>query len=227
MDPAGRDTSGAGGRSKMASLAKRSVRTRREGRQASPPRAPRRPDPRAVATKERIFQATTRVMRRFGVHGMSVQDIAIEAGVARGTLYRYFSSKTDLLDAYTEYMRSRFDASLKAAIEPHSDPDARLQAFLAFFDAYLDSEQARSFLEAEPEFALGYFRRSFMDGVGKTRDALAPVFDEWGRKLGRPLDHDMLAEFVMRFLISHVLVPAPHGEAGLGRKLMDMVKQLP
>jgi AcrR family transcriptional regulator len=226
MDPARRDMSGPGDRSVMASLAKQSVRTRRAGRAGHPPRAPRRPDPRAVATKERIFQATTRVMRRFGVRGMSVQDIAIEAGVARGTLYRYFSSKTDLLDAYTEYMRSRFDASLRAAIEPHSGADGRLQAFLAFFDAYLDSEQARSFLEAEPEFALGYFRRSFMDGVGKTRDALAPVFDEWSRKVGRPLDHDMLAEFVMRFLISHVLVPAPHGGTGLGRKLMDLVKQL-
>ena len=68
-----------------------------------------------IPALDRIFEATTRVMLRVGVHGMAIQDIAIEASVARGTLYRYFSSKTELLDAYTEYMRSRFDASLKAA----------------------------------------------------------------------------------------------------------------
>lgn len=186
----------------------------------------RRPDPRAAATKQRIFEATTRVMLRAGVEGMSIQDISIEAGIARGTLYRYFSSKTALLDGYTEFMSARFNTALQAAMAPHRKPDARLEAFLGFFDSYLDSEQARSFLEAEPEFALGYFRRSFKDGVAKARDALAPVFDHWSEQLGRPLDHEMLAELVMRFLISHVLVPVPHGGKGLGRRLRDLVAQL-
>lgn len=186
----------------------------------------RRPDPRAAATKQRIFEATTRVMLRAGVEGMSIQDIAVEAGIARGTLYRYFSSKTVLLDAYSEFMRGRFDAALQAAMAAHRTPEARLEAFLGFFDNYLDSEQARSFLEAEPEFALGYFRRSFADGVAKARDALAPVFDHWSEQVGRQLDHQMLAELVMRFLISHVLVPVRHGSKGLARRLLDLVMQL-
>jgi len=186
----------------------------------------RRPDPRAAATKQRIFEATTHVMLRAGVEGMSIQDIAVEAGIARGTLYRYFSSKTALLDAYSEFMRGQFNAALQAAMTPHHAPEARLEAFLGFFDAYLDSDQARSFLEAEPEFALGYFRRSFRDGVAKARDALAPVFDHWSAQLGKELDHEMLAEMVMRFLISHVLVPVPHGRKGLARRLLDLVAQL-
>lgn len=183
--------------------------------------AARKPDVRAVATKRRIFEATTTIMRRAGVAGMSIQDIVTEAGIARGTFYRYFSSKTELLDAYTEFMRSGFNAALQAALEPHHEPLARFEAFLIFFDDYLNSEQARSFLEAEPEFALGYFRRSFNDGVVKTRDALDLVFDHWAEQVGRPLDHDLLAEFIMRFLISHVLVPVPHERKGLARQLMD------
>lgn len=193
---------------------------------AAPAARVRKPDSRAVATKERIFQATTRVMLRAGVEGSSIQDIAVEAEVSRGTLYRYFSSKIELLDAYTVYMRGRFDAALQAAIAPYPEPAARLEAFLGFFEIYLNSEQARSFLEAEPEFALGYFRRSFGDGVVKVRDALAPVFDHWSEQSGRPLDHGMLAEFTMRVLLSNVLVPAPRGSAGLARKLMGLVEQL-
>lgn len=195
-------------------------------RRQLPVQRKRKPDPRALATKHRIFEATTRVMLRAGVEGMSIQDIAAEAGVARGTLYRYFSSKTELLATYTDFMRGRFDATLRAALLPHDEPGARLDAFLRFFDEYLNSDQARSFLEAEPEFALGYFRRSFGDGVAKAKDALGPVFDHWSDQIGRPLDQDLLAEFIMRYLISNVLVPVPHGRKGLARKLMEFAKQL-
>jgi AcrR family transcriptional regulator len=206
----------SGSASIETSVSERRVRTARRAR---------RPDPRAVATRQRIFEATTRVMQRVGVAGMSIQDIAVEADIARGTLYRYFSSKTALLDAYTEYMRSSFDAALHAAVDPHDDPQSRLEAFLGFFDRYLNSEQARSFLEAEPEFALGYFRRAFDGGVAKTRDALAPVFELWSAKADRPLDHGLLAEVIMRFLLSHVLVPVPHEEKGLAQRLMEFVSQ--
>ena len=164
-------------------------------------------------------------MLRAGVDGMSIQDIVAEAAISRGTLYRYFSSKTELLDAYTDFMRARFNAALQAAMAGHHTPDARLEAFLAFFDSYLGSERARGFLEAEPGFALDYFRRSFGEGVARARDALAPVFDHWSERLGKPLDHQILAELVMRILISHALVPAPRGGKGLARRLLDLVAQ--
>ncbi|MCU6453134.1 TetR/AcrR family transcriptional regulator [Sphingomonas sp. A2-49] len=196
------------------------------GTTGRPAKRQRKPDSRAIATKSRIFEATTRVMLRAGVDGMSIQTIVAEAGVARGTLYRYFSSKEELLDAYTGYMRERFDAALQAAILPHTAPAARLEAFLGFFDEYLNSDQARRFLETEPQFALGYFRRSFDDGVSKVRDALDPVFDHWSRQLGRQLDRRLLAEFIMRVLISNVLVPVSHGHKGLAGKLMELAKHV-
>jgi AcrR family transcriptional regulator len=210
----------------MAMIAEETGTSAGKPRQHHPVGRARRPDPRAVATKERIFDATTRVMLRAGVQGMSIQDIAVDAGVSRGTLYRYFASKNALLDAYTEFMRGDFDATLKAAIVSHDEPTARLDAFLDFFDAYLSSERARSFLEAEPEFALGYFRRSFGDGVAKVRDALGPVFHHWSQEVGHPLDQQMLAEMIMRLLISHVLVPEPRGSMGLARKLMCTLRQM-
>ncbi len=198
------------------------MRSGMPGNALRPAKRQRKPDSRAIATKKRIFEATTRVMLRAGVHGMSIQAIVAEAGVARGTLYRYFSSKEELLDAYTGYMRERFDAALQAAILPHTAPAARLDAFLGFFDEYLNSDQARRFLEAEPQFALGYFRRSFEDGVSKVRDALDPVFDHWSNQLGRQLDRRLLAEFIMRVLISNVLVPVTQGHKGLAGKLMEL-----
>lgn len=47
--------------------------------------------------KERILNATEKLLATYGFHGLSMQMVAKEAGVATGTIYRYFNDKDDLL----------------------------------------------------------------------------------------------------------------------------------
>ena len=47
--------------------------------------------------KKRILQATEKLLAEHGFHGISMQMVAKEAGVAAGTIYRYFEDKDDLL----------------------------------------------------------------------------------------------------------------------------------
>lgn len=47
--------------------------------------------------KTRILQATEKLLAVYGFHGISMQMVAKEAGVAAGTIYRYFEDKDDLL----------------------------------------------------------------------------------------------------------------------------------
>ncbi|OAN16903.1 TetR family transcriptional regulator [Photobacterium jeanii] len=47
--------------------------------------------------KERILQATEKLLAEYGFHGLSMQMVAKEARVAAGTIYRYFEDKDDLL----------------------------------------------------------------------------------------------------------------------------------
>ncbi|MGF1701070.1 TetR/AcrR family transcriptional regulator [Photobacterium makurazakiensis] len=47
--------------------------------------------------KKRILQATEKLLAVYGFHGISMQMVAKEAGVAAGTIYRYFEDKEDLL----------------------------------------------------------------------------------------------------------------------------------
>lgn len=47
--------------------------------------------------KKRILQATEKLLAMYGFHGLSMQMVAKEAGVAAGTIYRYFEDKEDLL----------------------------------------------------------------------------------------------------------------------------------
>ncbi|WP_084419250.1 TetR/AcrR family transcriptional regulator [Photobacterium sp. J15] len=47
--------------------------------------------------KTRILKATEKLLAIYGFHGLSMQMVAKEAGVAAGTIYRYFEDKDDLL----------------------------------------------------------------------------------------------------------------------------------
>lgn len=62
--------------------------------------------------RQRILMAAARVFAERGFHQATVADIAVEAGVGKGTIYEYFSSKEelfrqvviDLWGTYTRYL---------------------------------------------------------------------------------------------------------------------------
>lgn len=49
--------------------------------------------------RHQILEAALRVWMRQGFHGSSVEELAREAGLAKGTLYLYFPTKDAILDA--------------------------------------------------------------------------------------------------------------------------------
>ena len=61
---------------------------------------------------------------RKGFHGTSIPEIASSAGVAVGTIYRYFPSKEALVNALLAEWRARFEAEVLAAPPPNSSPRA-------------------------------------------------------------------------------------------------------
>ena len=54
---------------------------------------------RRLATHQRILTAACSLFSRRGVANVSVEDILLEADVSRGTFYKYFSNKEDVLKA--------------------------------------------------------------------------------------------------------------------------------
>jgi AcrR family transcriptional regulator len=56
------------------------------------------------AVRDRLLEATRRCLTRKGYEGTTVRDIAAEAGVSIGTLYNYFASKEDLIEALSEHV---------------------------------------------------------------------------------------------------------------------------
>jgi TetR/AcrR family fatty acid metabolism transcriptional regulator len=91
------------------------------------------PTERILETAGRLFGA-----RRF--HEVRMEDIAAEAEVGKGTLYRYFRDKEELYLALLERAAQQMTARIQAAITPVRGARARLVALvdtiIRFFDEH-------------------------------------------------------------------------------------------
>ena len=81
---------------------------------------------------------------------LTLSAVASAAGVSRPTLYRWFATKADLLEAITIYEQQQFDAGLAAVIEVQRSPRRRLEAALRYLVTYLDTGTGPNSISADP-----------------------------------------------------------------------------
>ena len=92
-----------------------------------------------MRTKEKIERTAMRLFVEKGVCQTTTRDIASEAGVAEGTIYRHFTSKEDLVwelfsPQYTAFARTLDDLQ-KAEPVLRAKVDSMVRGFCRWFDA--------------------------------------------------------------------------------------------
>jgi TetR/AcrR family fatty acid metabolism transcriptional regulator len=80
--------------------------------------------------RERILTAAERIFARRGFFAAKVSDVAKEAGVADGTIYRYFKSKDDLMISLFERPMQQVNEALREAVAGIDSPREQLRAFI-------------------------------------------------------------------------------------------------
>jgi AcrR family transcriptional regulator len=77
--------------------------------------------------EETILEAAARVFAGKPFHEVLIDDVATEAGVGKGTIYRYFETKEDLYFAAILYSFDELSAALAESLAEESSPRRRLE----------------------------------------------------------------------------------------------------
>ncbi|MBU1753715.1 TetR/AcrR family transcriptional regulator [bacterium] len=89
---------------------------------------------------EQILQAAMAVFSRDGYHNADVDEIAVTAGVGKGTIYRHFESKKGLFLAVVEWGISKMKESIGEALKDIDSPIERttqaISTYLKFFETH-------------------------------------------------------------------------------------------
>jgi len=164
-------------------------------------------------TEGRILTAALGLIGRQGVQRLGMAQIADAAGVARGTLYRYFPSRDHVLAAAADYDEVRFRAGLDEALALARAPEERIGAFVGYAFEFIRSHPARPLFESEPGFVLSYLldhlpalRSELIERLGDALDMVPAV-------RSGDLDRAQLADVVVRLFASSWIIPETDEES--------------
>jgi AcrR family transcriptional regulator len=80
--------------------------------------------------RDSILDATERLLARYGYRKMTVEDIAREVGVGKGTIYLHFTSKEEVVLSHVDRIVDRLKERLRAIALSGDTAAARLRSML-------------------------------------------------------------------------------------------------
>lgn len=166
-----------------------------------------------VRTRERILDGAMAAIARHGLSKLGMSDVSVSAGVSRGTLYRYFPSREELLQSLAAFETRRFQERTEAALAAVPAGAPRLEAALQLVTSYVAEHPAiRRVIETEPAFVLGYLRAEFPTLRAATGAFLAPLLAQTDPVRQGLATTEQLVDWMTRVMISAVLFPDPNPE---------------
>ncbi|MFE7277635.1 TetR/AcrR family transcriptional regulator [Streptomyces sp. NPDC057623] len=107
----------------------------------------------AARNRARLLEAATRLIAEHGAAGVTMEAVAAEAGVGKGTVFRRFGDRTGLLTALLDHSARKLQADFLGGpppLGPGAPPVERLRAF-GVAVLYRTAEQLDLQLAAQPD----------------------------------------------------------------------------
>ena len=82
------------------------------------------------AVKDAILDATDRLLARFGYRKMTIEDIAVEVGIGKGTIYLHFASKEEIVLSHVDRIVERLKDRLREIARSDAPAAERLRSML-------------------------------------------------------------------------------------------------
>lgn len=84
-----------------------------------------------------IIKAAMKVFGKYGFHKAKIEEIAKVAGIGKGTVYEYFSSKNELFEQMVEYIVITYFNMAKEAMEKYRTAREKLLAFAEHHGSFI------------------------------------------------------------------------------------------
>ena len=157
------------------------------------------------ATVARILDGALRALARRGRHKLSMSDVGELSGISRGTLYRYFRNKEEILDAIAAHVRDGLLKQLSSAVEDRPELDVRVQvvteALVGFSRTHPEAVQV---IALEPEFNVNVFPEFAI----LLEELLTPALELTPAVRSNALTAGELSELILRVAGSTFFIPS-------------------
>ena len=190
------------------------------------PLAPSRPDSASgsgVATATRILDATLATMADHGIARLSLEDVARRAGLSRQTVYRYFPSKRELVDATVLREEQVFIANMVSAADRQRELEPALRAAI---EAAMRTGQAHALLNrllaTEPESLVALVTTDRGPVLSAARQALEEILAGWLPRVPKAR-LGMAADAVARLVVSYVVNPPADSPPQVASRLAQLL----
>ena len=106
----------------------------------TPPILPNRRERRKLETRQALLDATRSLLLSRSMDALSVDEIAMQADVGKGTFYNYFADKDALARELASHVRARVEDEIRQVNEGVEDPAARIaRAFCCVLRFFLNA----------------------------------------------------------------------------------------
>ena len=140
-------------------------------------------------TRDKLFEAATRVFEEQGIGSASIEAIAAAAGFSRGAFYSNFKSKDELIIAMLEEHVAQSIRRNLDLLEKHKDPDDFIQALKSMERARQDPLGRAPLLHMEMILYVARAeqrRPELAKRLRARRNLVAEIVETTMRNTGRP-----------------------------------------
>ncbi|NLO26360.1 MAG: TetR/AcrR family transcriptional regulator [Clostridiales bacterium] len=91
-----------------------------------------------VTRREQILAAAAEVFSETGYHGARIEDIAVNAGIGKGTVYEYFTSKRELFEESIFFVLEKYLYETMEGVNSIPDPIGKLKGVISLQTSLMD-----------------------------------------------------------------------------------------
>lgn len=162
-------------------------------------------EPRTLArstTRQRILDAALEVFSEKGFHVATMDEVADQAGLGKGTLYRYFANKETLFNELVRQRLEELEAKARTVLDGQDDVLTMIEKYIRVYFEFFDrNERLYRLIVQERHDIGGQVQDLYLKQVKRRILVLRKkVFEASQKGVLKPLDFETVFYGVMGFI---------------------------